>query len=162
VVYSSAAALLGSPGQAAYAAANARVDAFVDWRRAHGLVASTINWGTWAEMGGAADLAVAGLDPITPEEGADALEALLSHDRAATGVIRFRADRALAAFPELREGPYFAELVGDLAERTEDDDWAGRRHSATPTRRPPGNWSARGYGGRSRPCSASRPIRRGP
>src|SRR4029079_14044709 len=94
VAYSSAAALLGSPGQAAYAAANARVDAFVDWRRAHGLPASTIHWGTWAGVGGAVGRTVAALDPITPDEGVEALEGLLAHDRIATGVIRFRPDRA--------------------------------------------------------------------
>ncbi|GAB2820672.1 hypothetical protein GCM10027176_26310 [Actinoallomurus bryophytorum] len=125
LVYSSAAALLGSPGQAAYAAANARTDAFVDWRRAHGLTGGTINWGPWAEVGGVAGLTVAALDPITPEEGGDALEALLAHDRTATGVIRFNVVRALAAFPEIRHRPYFAALVGAAAGAPADDDWPG-------------------------------------
>ncbi|WP_344591561.1 SDR family NAD(P)-dependent oxidoreductase [Actinomadura vinacea] len=125
-VYSSAAASLGSPGQAAYAAANARVDALVDQRRARGLPATTINWGPWAEVGGAAGRTVAALDPLTPEEGADALEALLAHDRAATGVLRFNATRALAAFPEIGELPYFAALIGaGAAETTGRDDWPG-------------------------------------
>jgi phthiocerol/phenolphthiocerol synthesis type-I polyketide synthase D len=126
VVYSSAAALLGSPGQAAYAAANARADALVDWRRAHGLPATTINWGTWADVGGAAGLRVDVLDPLTPEEGADALEALLVHDQRSAGVLRFNSRRALAAFPEIREQPYFSELVDTTSDDSAGaDDWPG-------------------------------------
>lgn len=124
VVYSSAAALLGSPGQAAYAAANARVDALVDWRRTHGLPGTTINWGTWAEVGGATRLPATILDPITPQEGADALEALLAHDRAATGVFRFNRSRVLASFPEVRERPYFSELLRPDGHARADHDRA--------------------------------------
>ncbi len=122
VVYSSAAALLGSPGQGAYAAANARADALVDQRRAHGLPATTINWGTWGEVGGAAGLKVAALDPMTSQEGIEALEALLARDRPATGVLRFNPERARAAFPEIRDLPYYSELAGGAGP---DDGWAG-------------------------------------
>ena len=38
--FSSAAALVGSPGQGAYAAANSWLDAFTHWRRAQGLPAT--------------------------------------------------------------------------------------------------------------------------
>ncbi|MFG1684377.1 SDR family NAD(P)-dependent oxidoreductase [Nonomuraea sp. NPDC049269] len=132
VVYSSAAALLGSPGQAAYAAANARADALVDWRRAHGLPATTINWGTWADVGGAAGLRVDVLDPLTPEEGADALEALLVHDQRSAGVLRFNSRRALAAFPEIREQPYFSELVDATSDDSAGaDDWPGAERIRT-------------------------------
>ncbi|WIV55720.1 type I polyketide synthase [Amycolatopsis nalaikhensis] len=57
LVYSSAAALFGSPGQAAYATANAWTDALVAWRRAQGLPAATIAWGAWGEAGAVADAA---------------------------------------------------------------------------------------------------------
>ncbi|MFC6932499.1 type I polyketide synthase [Actinomadura yumaensis] len=124
--HSSAAALLGSPGQAAYAAANAALDALMAYRRAHGRAAATVNWGTWSQVGGAADLRVAVLDPISPAEGAEALEALLAHGRAATGVLRFDPAAAVELFPEIRRMPYFAALT-EAAGRGADaaGDWPG-------------------------------------
>ena len=44
-LFSSAAALVGSPGQGAYAAANSWLDAFTQWRRTQGLPATAIAWG---------------------------------------------------------------------------------------------------------------------
>ena len=86
-LFSSGAALLGSPGQGAYAAANSWIDAFAHWRRAQGLPASAIAWGAWAEIGRATLLAEGGEIMITPEEGAYAFETLLRHDRTYTGYV---------------------------------------------------------------------------
>jgi polyketide synthase 5 len=83
--FSSAAALVGSPGRGAYAAANSGLDAFTHWRRARGLPATAIAWGEWAEIGCATALAESADTAFTPEEGAYAFEALLRHDRGYTG-----------------------------------------------------------------------------
>ena len=85
--FSSAAALVGSPGQGAYAAANSWVDAFTHWRRAQGLPATAIAWGAWAEIGraSATELAEGAATSISPEDGAYAFETLLRHDRGYTG-----------------------------------------------------------------------------
>ncbi|OYV24185.1 MAG: polyketide synthase, partial [Mycobacterium sp. 20-66-4] len=82
-VFSSAAALVGSPGQGAYASANSWVDAFTLWRRAQGLPSISMAWGAWAQIGRATELAESAADmAIAPEEGAYAFETLLRHNRA--------------------------------------------------------------------------------
>ncbi|WP_189525043.1 type I polyketide synthase [Nostoc sp. 'Peltigera membranacea cyanobiont' 232] len=47
IAFSSAAVILGSPGQSSYAAANAFMDALMQQRRNLGLPGISINWGAW-------------------------------------------------------------------------------------------------------------------
>ena len=54
VLFSSASALLGTPGQGSYAAANAFLDALAWSRRQRGQTALSIDWGPWSEVGLAA------------------------------------------------------------------------------------------------------------
>ncbi|GAA3396125.1 SDR family NAD(P)-dependent oxidoreductase [Cryptosporangium minutisporangium] len=127
LVYSSAAGLLGSPGQASYATANAWLDAFVEWRRAQGLPATSIQWGAWAQVGGAKDTTNALLEPITPAEGMEALAAVLGSGRAVTGVTRLNAAQVLALFPRVGQIPFFAHAMAELSVVDEPAvaDWAG-------------------------------------
>jgi len=74
VAYSSAAAALGSPGQAAYGAANGYLDGLMLQRQAAGLPGLAINWGPWAGEGMAAvgaaqvQLRAGGLEPLQQAE----------------------------------------------------------------------------------------------
>ena len=89
VLFSSMTGLLGNRGQANHAAANAFLDAFVHYRRAHGLPALSINWGGWAEIGAAADLvrenrqfmAARGQGAIDPTQGLAAFAYLLAQNQ---------------------------------------------------------------------------------
>ena len=98
--FSSAAAMVGSPGQGAYAAANSWLDAFTHWRRAQGLPATAIAWGAWAQIGRATALAESSEVAITPDEGAYAMEALLRHDRGYTGYAPITGTPWLTVFAE--------------------------------------------------------------
>jgi phthiocerol/phenolphthiocerol synthesis type-I polyketide synthase D len=123
VGFSSVASLLGSPGQAVYACANAWLDALVAWRRASGLPAIAINWGQWSDVGLARSLTFGVLDPISPAEGIQALESLVGSDLIRVGVTRLRLDRAAAAFPEIRDVGYFAGMVEELDVISAGGDW---------------------------------------
>jgi len=74
----------------------------------------------------ARSLTFSALDPISPAEGIEALEAVLASQPTKIGVARLRLDRAAAAFPEIQATsalrPSSAE---ELDIDDEDDDWAG-------------------------------------
>ena len=85
VMYSSAASVLGSPGQSNYATANAFLDGLAWQRKAAGLPGISINWGPWTE-GMASDervvkrLALQGVTPLTAAEAHSAMELMLCGD----------------------------------------------------------------------------------
>ena len=88
VLFSSAASVLGSPGQGNYVAANAFLDALAHHRRALGMPALAINWGAWTEVGLATrsdrveHLTRQGIMPFTPEQGLRLMERMLERDLA--------------------------------------------------------------------------------
>ena len=115
--FSSAAALVGSPGQGAYAAANSWLDAFAHWRRAQGLPSTAIAWGAWAEVGRATALAEDAGVAITPDQGFAAFRALLSYDRPYSGYAPIMGTPWLTAFAQRSR---FAEGFQSSAEGQSD------------------------------------------
>ncbi|NJR69835.1 MAG: SDR family NAD(P)-dependent oxidoreductase [Synechococcales cyanobacterium CRU_2_2] len=104
VLFSSAAALLGSPGQASHAAANAFLDGLAHSRKQQGLVALSINWGAWSEIGSVANyatneagelLGLPGIGRISPNQGLELLEKLWSVPAAQVGAVPIRWSRFL-------------------------------------------------------------------
>ena len=135
-LFSSAVALVGSPGQGPYAAANSWLDAFTHWRRAHDLPATSIGWALWSEVGAAAavlaDASEAGAGKgadgasvaahwrntaITADEGAYAFEALLRHERAYCGYAQMTGTPWAAAFAQRCR---FAELFQAMGQTSAD------------------------------------------
>ncbi|MEN8215014.1 MAG: type I polyketide synthase [Pseudomonadota bacterium] len=93
VMFSSVASVLGNQGQSSYAAANAFLDGLAHYRKNHGLVATSINWGPFAQAGMAMSstrsdrLSKQGFKPIQSEEGLAVLERILSTNATQVGAI---------------------------------------------------------------------------
>jgi acyl transferase domain-containing protein/NADPH:quinone reductase-like Zn-dependent oxidoreductase/NAD(P)-dependent dehydrogenase (short-subunit alcohol dehydrogenase family)/acyl carrier protein len=136
--FSSVAALFGSAGQGAYAAASSWLDAFTHWRRSQGLPANTIAWGAWGEIGRATFLAEGGRTTmIAPQEGAQAFETLLRYDRGYTGYVPTTGAPWLAAlvarspFAEAFQGAGDQHATESSTLRAElrtlsQEEWPGR------------------------------------
>jgi polyketide synthase 5 len=113
--FSSAAALVGSPGQGAYAAANSWLDAFTHWRRTRGLPATSIAWGAWADIGRGQVLAQDTAMAITPQDGAHAFDALLRHNRGHTGYAPIAGAPWLVTFAQQSRFAEAFRSLGDSA-----------------------------------------------
>nr|AUO14848.1 Malonyl CoA-acyl carrier protein transacylase [Amycolatopsis sp.] len=120
VLFSSAAATLGSPGQGNYAAANAFLDALAQHRAARGLPAGSLGWGPWATDGmlreaDLAKLTKSAFVPFTADRGLDLFDVAAARPEPA--LLPLQLDpAALAAQSGLP--PLFASLVRAPARRT--------------------------------------------
>jgi acyl transferase domain-containing protein len=149
VLFSSTSAIMGSPGQVNYAAANAYLDALAQQRRARGLAALSINWGAWDDVGMAARLesreksrmADRGLALIAPDEGTRALGSLLRQSGANALVLPIRWDVVARAIGGGPAPPLLRDVLRDAASGTPatraeaDGDLLGRLRDAVPERR---------------------------
>lgn len=103
--YSSVAGLLGSPGQAAYGAANGALDGLMAERLAAGLPALSINWGPWAGEGMAAGTADF-LRKIKPDQALASLERWLGSGVARAVIVELEEqahDRFVPRFKALSQ-----------------------------------------------------------
>ncbi len=123
LLYSSAAATLGSPGQSNYAAANAFLDGLALLRRSQGLAATSIAWGPWS-VGMAEDatvkanLARQGLRTLSPEDAHRSLAQLLSLGQTTGLVLDVEWSRMSKALGRTRPA-MLADLLGKAASRAE-------------------------------------------
>jgi polyketide synthase 5 len=134
--FSSAAALIGSPGQGAYAAANSWLDAFARWRKSQGLPGTSIAWGAWGEVGRATALAEDTNTAIAPDEGAFAFESMLRHDRAYAGYAPLIGTPWLTTFAQRSKFAEMFKSAGTGAKGSSKlraelselpvEEWAGR------------------------------------
>ncbi|MFH8786957.1 type I polyketide synthase [Streptomyces roseoverticillatus] len=113
VVYSSLASLIGSPGQGAYAAANAYLDALTAHRQSQGLAATGIHWGAFSQVGRGQHLARQGFVLINPADGMDALERILTEGHRRIAYNPIDPAQWTAPYPALRHSTLLAHLLAD-------------------------------------------------
>jgi acyl transferase domain-containing protein/surfactin synthase thioesterase subunit/acyl carrier protein len=120
VVFSSILSLIGSAGQANYAAANAFLDALVARRRREGLPALALNWGPWDESGlatvsgekGRAIWRARGTEYISADIGRRALDLLAGSGAPHAGITLTNWPVFLQQFTKVP--PLYGELQHEL------------------------------------------------
>jgi acyl carrier protein len=126
ILYSSFASVLGSPGQANHAAANAFLDALAAARRAQGLTALSIDWGAWSTLGAAAErgvdrrLMTMGGGTISPDQGLRLLEMMFPEETPRIAAVAVDWTRVPAS---LVRKPILADLVPRGATTPARDSW---------------------------------------
>ncbi|CAM5322993.1 type I polyketide synthase [Streptomyces canarius] len=116
VVFSSIAGIWGGGGQGPSAAANAVLDALVEWRQGRGLAATSIAWGALDETGLGMDEATLaqlrrrGVLPIAPALAVTALAQAVEAGEKAVTVADMDWAAFIPAFTSVRPSPLFADL----------------------------------------------------
>jgi NADPH:quinone reductase-like Zn-dependent oxidoreductase/acyl carrier protein len=144
VLFSSAAATLGSPGQASYAAANAFLDGLAANRRAQGLPAVSMAWGQWSQDTGMtghldgvdrARLERAGMLALSSEQGLRLFDSGVELERALLVLARLdtvalraraRAGELPALLADLRSVGMLAQPIPGRARSAPDRSLAQR------------------------------------
>jgi short-subunit dehydrogenase/acyl carrier protein len=146
VLFSSAAGLLGNPGQANYAAGCAYTDALAEYRRAQGLPAASIAWGLWETRSGLTaglgDTDVArmrrrfGIAAMSSDDGLALFDAAYGTDRAVTMAARLdpAALRTSTDLPAILSGlaPVVRGRPEPAADPADPADLAGRLSEMAP------------------------------
>ncbi|MFJ7215353.1 type I polyketide synthase [Amycolatopsis sp. NPDC098790] len=115
VLFSSNAGVWGGGGQAAYAAANAHLDALAQHRRDRGLAATSVAWGAWAGPGMTGDgsgeqLRRRGVRPMDPALALTVLRQALQTGETFLSVADMDWARFAPAFTAARPRPLLDEL----------------------------------------------------
>src|SRR5690606_2914878 len=134
VFFSSASALLGSPGQGAYAAANGFLDGLAERLRDDGIPAISIGWGAWQGSGMAADVdertqrewASRGVGMLSPEEGLRLLGAAISSGLGRAAAIPMDWTRFLRALGPGRTPALLEDLAPAAAEAARETNAASQ------------------------------------
>ncbi|MFE7567051.1 type I polyketide synthase [Streptomyces sp. NPDC057539] len=138
VLFSSGAATWGSGGQPGYAAANAFLDALAEHRRAEGLTAASVAWGTWAEVGMATvdevheRLRRQGVMPMEPPLAIAALQRMLEDDDTALTVTLMDWERFTPSFTATRPSPLLSGIPEAGRALASDEPPAGEGGPAVP------------------------------
>jgi len=128
VVFSSMAGIVGTPGQANYAAANSFLDGLMTHRRAHGLPGTSLAWGLWEQASamtahlGDRDktrMSRIGLAPLSTAQALDAFDIAMLLDHPV--LVAARLDRTALADNGAGLPPLLREVAGRPARRVVDN-----------------------------------------